>query len=240
MDFLFNLPTSESGKDGLLVVVDRLSRSVVLIPVSRDINAEQTATLFFENVVRKQGVPKRIVCDRDTRFMGEFWTNLMKNMGTTLLPSTTAHPETNGLTERTNRSILQVLRCLCHEKGGDWERWIPHVELAYNSAVHNSTGVSPFELDKGYEPRLPLNLFKPQSSSPFVTWTERLVEAREHMREAQNKQKKEADKRRRQDNIEEGSWVYLNSKKLARTARTKLDTPFIGPYRVIKNRGNYN
>ena len=138
LDFLTGLPQSTSEFDALLVVVDRFSKQIAIIPTVKAVTAEQTADLLFREIVRHHGTPRTITCDRDSRFACEFWTKLMKQMGTKLQMSTAAHPETDGQTERANRSLLQILRCLCGEAGKDWIDWIVHAEIAYNTSVQAS------------------------------------------------------------------------------------------------------
>lgn len=73
LDFLTSLPTLE-GNSTLLVVVDRFSKMLVLVPLGDTTDAESVAHAFFASVVRVHGLPKRIISDRDPRFVGEVWT----------------------------------------------------------------------------------------------------------------------------------------------------------------------
>lgn len=113
MDFITQLPVSCRGYDGIFTVVDRFSKFTVLIPFECNMTAEQVAMLFFERVVCTFGMPARIVSDRDPKFMSTFWRGLMDIMQCKLSPSTSYHPQTDGLSERYNRSLEQVLRCYC-------------------------------------------------------------------------------------------------------------------------------
>ena len=72
MDFLTELPTSD-GVATLLVVVDRFSKMLRLIPLVGETTAIAVAHAFFGGVVRSHGIPKSIVSDRDPRFLSEFW-----------------------------------------------------------------------------------------------------------------------------------------------------------------------
>ena len=77
-------------------------------------------------------------------------------MGTKLLMATTFHPETDGATERANRSICQVLRSVVHDDQKDWATKCPMVEIVLNSNVSATTGFALFELNHGYMPRIDL------------------------------------------------------------------------------------
>ena len=87
-----------------------------------------------------------------------FESMLMKNMLDTFCINkslTTAyHPQCDGMVERFNRSLLQLLRAYV-EKESDWERYLSMALFAYRTAVHSSTGVSPFMLMFGRPPKIP-------------------------------------------------------------------------------------
>ena len=92
MDFVGGLPMSRKGHDYLYVVVDRFSKMCILMPCNKQITAEQTAHLFFQNIWVHFGLPMSIVSDRDSRFLGEFWSTLWELMDTKLKKSTDFHP----------------------------------------------------------------------------------------------------------------------------------------------------
>jgi transposase InsO family protein len=98
-------------------------------------------------------LPKGIVSDRDSKFTGDFWVTIQKMLGTDLLMSTRVHPQTDGQSERTNRTLLQILRNFVNRNGSNWAKFIGTVEFAINSAVNSSTDKAPFEIIYGYLPR---------------------------------------------------------------------------------------
>ena len=73
LDFVTSLPRTARGHDAVLTVVDKFSKLVTLVPCATDVDAMETARLFFEHVVCKYGVPKKLVSDRDVRFTSVFW-----------------------------------------------------------------------------------------------------------------------------------------------------------------------
>ncbi|KAK1595670.1 hypothetical protein QYE76_037389 [Lolium multiflorum] len=106
----------------------------------------------------KPHVPKTIVSDRDVKFMSYFWKTLWRKLGTKLLFSTTCHPQTDGQTEVVNRTLSQLLRSMIKKNLKEWEECLPHVEFAYNRAVHSTTELCPFEVVYGFKPITPLDL----------------------------------------------------------------------------------
>ena len=157
MDFM-KLPTSQddSGNkfDNLFVVCDTFSKMVHLIPTTTHVTAQQVARLYYDNIYRLHGLPKSIISDRDTKFTGDFWSTMQKLFGTDLLMSSAYHPQTDGQTERANRTILQSLRNYVNRSGSNWAKYLTTVEFAMNSAVSASTGKTPFEVVYGYHPRI--------------------------------------------------------------------------------------
>jgi hypothetical protein len=138
------LPQSQ-GSDYLLVIIDRLTSQVHLVPTMTQVTAREVAWLFLKAVMRLHGVPKSIVSDCDIKFTSTFWCELHKLMGTKLLMSMVFHPQTDGATERANRSIGQVLRMIIQDDQKDWA-------ITLNSNVSTTTTFTPFELNQGYLP----------------------------------------------------------------------------------------
>lgn len=154
MDFVFGLPADALGRTGIFVVVDRFSKMVHLAPVATSITAEDTAALFIDMKFKHHGMPTTIVSDRDPRFTAAFWSRLFDLLGTRLLMSTAAHPETDGQTERANRVLEDVLRSYATSYSA-WSAFLPMTEFAMNNAVHASTGLTPFFVNSARHLRAP-------------------------------------------------------------------------------------
>ena len=125
--------------------------------------------LFWEKLISDVGLPKVIISDRDPKFTCAFWKSLYKLMNTKLALSTAYHPQTDGLAERNIQTLENMIRRYCafgleyKDKDGythDWVSLLPALEIAYNSSLHSTTKKSPFEIERGYKPRMPQDNFK--------------------------------------------------------------------------------
>jgi hypothetical protein len=112
-----------------------------------------TDYLFFKEVVRLHGLPRSIVSDRDTKFVGHFWRTLWKKLGTYFSFSSTYHPRIDGQTKVVKRSLGNLLRSLVTEHHNQWDQILPQAEFAYNDSPNRSTGKIPFQILYGMQPR---------------------------------------------------------------------------------------
>lgn len=252
MDFV-SLPVDRDGYDAVLVVVDRGTKRVVYIPTHTTATAKETAELFLKHVFREHGAPESIVTDRDARFMSQFWREFFRMMGTKLKPSTAYHPQTDGQTERANRTLIEQLRHYVGHNQDDWSKYLPHLEFAVNSAVNDSIGMSPFVCDKGRQPVTPLVLAngheaaqatKVESTAELIGRLQGIYEeAMAALEEAQGVQREQADRRRRPDEFEEGEWVLLSAANIEtpinrEVGTKKLSPRYLGPFRIAEKRSS--
>ena len=156
MDLIVQLPQSQTY-NAVFVVVDRFSKMAHFIPTQTQVNAPDLARLFLDNIVRLHGFPRSIVSDRDPRFLSNFWKELFSLTHTTLRLSTANHPQTDGQTERTNRTLEQYLNIHARHNPSSWSRFLPLAEIAYNNLTHSATGMSPFYLVYQRHANLPLD-----------------------------------------------------------------------------------
>ncbi|QRW03473.1 Transposon Tf2-1 polyprotein [Ceratobasidium sp. AG-Ba] len=151
-DFIVKLPESQ-GMDSILVVIDRFSRQAHFIPCLESTNAEGVADLFIKEVWKLHGLPKTTVSDRGPTFNSQFLKALYAKLGINPKFSTAFHPETDGITERTNQWLEGFLRSFCNYRQDDWVRWLPIAEFCHNNQVNSATGKTAFETIYGLHPR---------------------------------------------------------------------------------------
>ncbi|GKC26405.1 putative reverse transcriptase domain-containing protein [Tanacetum coccineum] len=95
---------------GLLVIVDRLTKSAHFIPTQETDSMENLTRLYIKEIVSLHGVPISIISDRDSHFTSRFWKSLQSALGTQLDMSTAYHSETYGQSERTIQTLKDMLR----------------------------------------------------------------------------------------------------------------------------------
>ena len=91
MDFITHLPRTRAGYDSLMVIVDYVTKMMILRPTYSTETVVDTARTFMDAVVRLHGLPRVIVSDRDTKFTSSFWREVCRVMGTTLAMSLGFH-----------------------------------------------------------------------------------------------------------------------------------------------------
>ena len=246
LDFITNLPKTTEGHDAIAVFVCKLSKMVRYVATTTDITAPRLAELFLREIVAHHGFPLSFVSDRDPRFTAHFWTALWARVGTTLAMGTAFHPQSDGQTERANRTLETMLRSVVNFKQSDWHKHLPLAELACNSAVQSTTGVSPFQLVYGREAALPLDhalaplregMAPCPSAEEFAAKMQAVwSRAQQAIAAAGLRQKKAADKRLREAAFAVGDKVMLSTEHLqltdARARTAKFADRFIGPFEV--------
>ena len=246
MDLITQLPKTSKGHDAILVVVDKLTKMVHYCPTTTTVTAPQLARIILHHVVRLHGVPSSIVSDRDPRFTSSFWRSLWSYLGTKLAMSTAYHPQTDGQTERANRTLEDSLRSYVQYNQKDWDDHLDALEIAYNNSVQASTGYSPYYLNSGRHPAFPLSMTVKtndgtnESAMQLVKKVaENLSNAKRNLMTAQQRQKKYADEKRRAVTFQVGDRVMLSTAHLNNQDRApKLSPKYIGPFtitRVINN-----
>ncbi|GJY36212.1 transposon ty3-G gag-pol polyprotein [Tanacetum coccineum] len=242
MDFVEGLSNS-NGFTAVMVVVDRLSKYAHFVPLRHPFTAATIAREFVSNIVRLHGVPSTVVSDRDKVFISSFWQALFKLQGTGLCMSSSYHPQSDGQTEVVNRTMEQYLRCFVGDKPKKWVEWLPWAEYSYNTSVHSSTKMTPFQVVYG---RAPPKLI------PYVPGTTNVQAVDEYLRDrdellrqlrvnllaAQHRMKIQADHHRRDLEFEVGDLVFVKLQpyrqmSVAFRGSNKLSPRFFGPYRVL-------
>jgi len=251
VDFITHLPLTARGHDAIMVVVDRLSKMAHFIPTGTTATVEEIAYLFYTHVWLKHGISLEIVSDRDSKFTSHTWERLCELWSLSRKKTTAFHPPTYGQTERTNRTLEQMLRMYVSPNMSDWDLYLGPTKFAYNNTPFYWTGYTPFYLNYGRDPRVPAALIRRRRGDAgevlgienFVSRMDDLVAtAKRNIVEAQARQKLYADPKnpQKQPVFAIGEEVLLNSKNLRfkDVGARKLLPKFFGPFKVTAQIGN--
>jgi hypothetical protein len=244
MDFVLGLPRMQRGFDSIFVVVDRFSNMAHFIPCQKTSDVTHITNLFFKEIIRLHGLPKSIVSDRDTKFIGHFWRTLWKKLGTNLMFSSAYHPQMDGKTKVVNRSLGDFLRSLVTEHHSQWDNILPQEELIYNDSVNRSTGKIPFQVVYGMHSRGVSELRDSKQTATSSASAEEFAEAmkelhsrvKERLLESSQEYKNRADQQKIHLQFEVGDLVlaHLRKERFPRGTYNKLKIKKIGPCRVLR------
>lgn len=252
VDFTGPLPETPSGNNSIMTAVDRFSKMLMLKACKTTITGIESGRLLLDQMLTMGKIPTSIISDRDVRFTGAAWGQLWRGMKAEQNMSTAYHPQTDGQTERANRTLQAVLRSYA-ESRADWDEWLPFVAAVYNSSVQESTGRTPFEMNFpdrrsidplqwaiGERQRIAANDNGGVSVDAERTLTEMRTiwdEVRAKLVLEQARQKKYADEKRRDVKYKVGDSVYLSTRHL-KAFGGKLIAKWVGPYVVTEVRSS--
>ncbi|WJX52068.1 hypothetical protein P8452_38212 [Trifolium repens] len=242
MDFIIGLPSFQTHTV-ILVVVDRLSKAAHFRPLPTHFTAVKVAELFIHMVCKLHGMPRSIVSDRDPIFTSRFWQKLFRLNGTKLRMSTAYHPQSDGQTEIVNKTLQQYLRCFVHDKPKLWGQFLPWAEWHYNTAVHTSTGFSPYQVVYGRPPPALVDYIPGSTAIQAVDAVLsdrdevlRLLKAK--LLKAQTVMKEYADQHRNPHQFKVGDFAFVKLRPYRQNSVLgrrfhKLSKRFYGPFKLL-------
>ncbi len=135
---LLQLPRSTQGSVYILVCVDHFSGFVVLAPL-RNKSAMTVAHAIVSHLICPYTAPRVLLSDNGTEFKNQILADVCSQYNIKQTFITAHHPASNGLVERTNRKVLQILRHLAGHLHQTWEDWLSQVAASINGSVNSST-----------------------------------------------------------------------------------------------------
>ena len=124
----------------------------------RTIETERVAEALVE-IITRVGVPREMLTDQGAQFTSNLMKEISRLLSMKQLVTTPYHPQCNGLVEKFNGTLKNMLRRMCLERPREWDRYLPAVLFAYREAPQESLGFSPFELLYGRNVRGPSLFF---------------------------------------------------------------------------------
>lgn len=221
------------GKNAILTVVDRRSKTVRAIPMATrdgESNTEAIVDALIEHIYQYTGPFFNILSDRGPQFNSALYKEIMARFGVSISLTTAYHPETDGQTERYNRVLAESLRASLNNSGDyHWPDILPFVVWSINSTVHQALGMSPFEADYARTPHQWWDVLLPG-----------VTEERETL-PSEDRDLREATDRMVQQGIEEGNAkmkVIADAKKRPAPAYKTGDRVFVSAHALRSREEN--
>ena len=247
MDLVGPLPKSSGQRQYIIVAIDYSTKWVEAKALAR-IRETEVIQFFMEFIVFRFGVPRTIVTDNGTQFVGKDFESTMEQLKIKHVKASVAYPQANGQVEITNKAMLQGIKKRLLEVKGCWTDELPNVLWGYRTTPHTSTGETPFKLAYGTEAVLPMEVslgsfriesFDPKTSEQgLLLDTDLLEETRDaaHFRVVQYQRlvAKYYNTKIKPRSFQVNDLVLRESAASMPSKVSKLSPPWEGPYKVIQ------
>ena len=242
LDILGPLPLSDKGNKYLLVLSDYFTRWPEAYPLPNQ-EASTVAEVLVKEFISRFGVPKEIHSDQGRNFESELFQGMCKLLGAHKTRTTPLHPQSDGLVERYNRTLVTQLAMYVDDNQKDWDEHIPLLLLAYRSAIQESMQSTPAKLMLGRELRLPVDILysRPEQDPPQVPYNDMLKERMDRIYEfTRDRLQLSSDRMKRYHDVgviykefKPGDPVWLYNPRRRKGHTPKLQKPWEGPYTVL-------
>ena len=242
IDLLTNFSESNRSHKHLLVIVDALTRYSVLIPL-RTKTGDECASQFYNEFICRYGLPEQIITDSGREFNNSFYAQLCKIYSIKKVNTAIYHPSSNGVVERLNRKILEILRSTIGGTDTNWDVNLNAVQLTLNTSYHSSIKESPHTALFGVPARSPFDISIPthDRTDDYVTSLMKNAHLRfeclqQKLIESDIIQKKHKNTKAKENIVNVGDTVYMK-KNVRNELNYKLGRKFQGPYKVLEKIG---
>jgi hypothetical protein len=228
--------------DSILVIVDRFSKMIHLIPTTMSLSSTGLAEIYKKEVWHIHVIPRRIISDRGPQFTSKFMKELCNTLGIEWNLSTAYHPQTDSQTERINQEVKSYLQAFINYQQNNWAKWLPTAEFQYNNKAHSATKNSPFFLNYGLHPWKG-NLSVETSNPSANKFTLELIKVRDNAKAALqsyngNMKDRGSDRRPKEKFIPRDS-VWLEATNItSNRPSAKLDNKRYGPFKILEAVGD--
>jgi hypothetical protein len=222
VDFMTDLPSDGQSPKYLMVITDRLLKSVTLEAMTSK-GAKACAEVFLQCHYHSQGFPNALTSDRGSNWTGCFWKKLCELAHVEQRLSTAFHPQTDGSTERMNQEVLAYLRAFITYSQLDWVQMLPTAMLALNNQDSSVIGANPSFLTHEYHvepvPQVQKALLRSSPAADAEAFVQRIDEAQEYAQSsmAWSQQRMENDANcscQATVTLQKGDKVWLNLKNI--------------------------
>jgi Integrase zinc binding domain len=244
IDIVGPLPITSSENRYIIVATEYLTKWPEAKAI-KDIQANTVAQFIYEEIICRHGAPKVLLSDRGTSFVNSVVKSLCDTMKTAHVLTTAYHPQTNGLTERFNKTLCETLaKYVIQNDNLEWDQFVPSALFAYRTKIQKSTKFSPFFLLYGRNEETPLtrksnpeeNDFEWDLEEHIKLITERLhhvhMTAKQNINKAQTDQKNRYDKKIKPVQFKIGEQVLLRESHHENVHGDKFREKWSGPFLI--------
>ena len=242
IDIFGPLPLSENGNEYIIVLGDYYSKWVDAWAVPNH-RAQTVADKLVVEFFTKFGCPTQIHTDQGREFQSELFRLVCQKFGIYQTRTVPYRPQSDGLVERFNRTLKQMLRIFVAENPKDWDDHLPFLLMAYRATQHKSTGCTPNLIFLQREVSCPLDLMvgpPPNTIEEvcpvqYIEWIKSAINVThdfvfKHLGAAATRQKAYYDQNLKPRTYEIGDWVW---RYYPPTAGLKIGCGWTGPYLVV-------
>ncbi|GBG74414.1 hypothetical protein CBR_g18826 [Chara braunii] len=243
IDFTDMGKVSKNGYSKFMVIVDRFSNFLNLIPLSPHAPTELVIHEFQQKYILQFGTPKTLVSDQDLHFISTEWKDFTSHLGIRLCMTSGRHLEANGLAEEINQTLFQLLRALIIPDQETWDEELYFVRGLYNNSIHYATDMAPNRLHLGWQIHNPLSYLFPKQPAGLTPdrlgfrakYDCLLKVAIAAMTKRQHAMIHHANKGRRPSDIQVGSYVWVKMSEFSEEEGVshKLLPLYYGPWEVL-------
>jgi hypothetical protein len=253
MDILGPFPTAVNGEKYIVVLQDYFTKWPEAVALE-SVDSKSIQDWISKDIIPRYGVFNDLITDQGTQFVSCSFKKFCTDLGIHCRITSPYHPMTDGMVERTNRTLLNMLRTYVSENQTDWPDHLSLLLYSYRTAVHESIKVSPAEALQSHRLRLPIDLSVPptvfsinQSSPSVDLLMERMSKIRAGIRDnaAQSLEKRKKDYnsakvRKIRDDFKIGDHVYWRKPIVKKGKCPKLSPIWQGPFNVKNKQSDVN
>ena len=241
---------SNQGNKYIIVFTDYLTRYAMAFPLETT-DSVTVANVLVDKVIFRFGAMNQLLSDRGSNFLSKIIQETCKCLGIKKINTTSFHPQCNSLTERMNKTLVEMMSMYTNSKHTDWDRYLDAVLFAYNTSVSAGTGFTPFFLMHGYEAKLPVDhniLSRPKETIELHEFMgkleEKLTQARSEakltLQQSQVNSKERYDRNTAAPTFQVGDKVWVFTPKPKKGLTKKLLHFWHGPYEILQKTSSVN
>ncbi|UYV80221.1 hypothetical protein LAZ67_18002076, partial [Cordylochernes scorpioides] len=250
IDFVGPLPSTKRRRKWIIVLTDYYTKYAETKAVP-EATVKEVSTFLIEHIFLRHGAPRFLISDRGSQFTSNLMKEVMKMCKVKHCFTTSYHPQTNGLTERLNRTLINMISMYVNTDQKNWDEILPFITHAYNTTIQETTGYSPFFLLFGREPmsllddeNIPTDSNMDDYDEYIENYLDKIARTRQEVinntEKTQERMKRNYDKKHNERTYEPGHLVavWTPVRKIGKCE--KLLRKYFGPYRILKKLSNVN